>query len=102
MSAPIKPSEVAAKRVATIPPEVFEAFNELIVENFLVSTATVVQNKVVERILAKLPQVTRGEIFEKGWLEVEGAYRKAGWSVLYDRPGYNESYDAYFEFRMKP
>ena len=36
-----------------------------------------------------------------GWLDVEGIYRKAGWDVEYDSPGYCEDYPATFKFRKK-
>lgn len=32
------------------------------------------------------------------WLNFEGAYRRAGWKVEFDKPGYNESYPATFKF----
>ena len=40
-------------------------------------------------------------IFSNHWLDVEDIYRKQGWKVVYDSPGYDESYDAYYEFRKK-
>lgn len=86
--------------VATAPPEVFEAFNELITENFSGGEAHVRQDAVVERILAKLPDVKSGMVFAKGWLNVEQAYQREGWVVTYDKPGYNESYEASFKFRQ--
>ena len=42
--------------------------------------------------------LNRNEIFNKGWLNIEEVYRSAGWKVNYDKPAYNESYDAYFTF----
>ncbi len=32
------------------------------------------------------------------WLNVEELYRAQGWTVTYDKPGYNESYPATFTF----
>jgi len=43
-------------------------------------------------------KVDRNKIFEMGWLDVEDAYRAQGWNVVYDRPGYCESYEASFIF----
>ena len=28
-------------------------------------------------------------------------FEEAGWNVQYDKPGYNENYDAYFKFTEK-
>lgn len=79
---------------AHIPEEVFEAFNELITEK----RGHVMQDDVVDRILSKMPDVTRDQLFERGWLDVEEAYRRKGWTVEYDKPGFNESYRASFTF----
>jgi hypothetical protein len=37
-------------------------------------------------------------IFEKGLLDVETVYERAGWKVTYDKPAYNETYPATFRF----
>ena len=101
MSGPIRPEDVEGVRVAGIPEEVFAAFNELIVERIGGgNSAHFTQNDVVDRIVSKLG-CPRAEVFDKKWLDVEGAFRKAGWVVEYDKPGFNESYDAYFVFRRK-
>ncbi len=96
---PISPDE--AESGEHIPAEVFEAFNELIREG----RGTVRQRAAVERITQKMqakdPGFDSKEVYRKGWLDVEGAYRKKGWSVDYDKPGYNESYEAFFEFRRR-
>jgi len=90
---PITPDDLADRE---FPDEVIEAFNELIVEG----AGRVVQREVVDRIVSKMC-VTDGEIFEKGWLNVEETYRKAGWDVVYDKPGFNETYRAFFMFTRK-
>jgi hypothetical protein len=95
MTKPITPDEAESGK--HIPDEVFEAFNELIAEG----DGDVLQKDVVLRILAKIPDTTREQIFKKGWLNVEPAYRKAGWKVTYDKPGYCETYEANFTFRRK-
>lgn len=42
-----------------------------------------------------------GTQIDMRWLNFEEAFRKNGWDVAYDGPGFNESYDAYFQFRAK-
>lgn len=105
MSQPIKPSEVGPKKAQTMPPEVFEAFNELIVKHWDGRSATVLQSDVVNLILAKMtlskPEIKRSDLYDNHYLDVESHYRKAGWVVKYDSPACNESYPATFEFRKK-
>jgi hypothetical protein len=40
----------------------------------------------------------RAEVFSKHYLDFEDVYRKQGWKVYFDRPGFNESYTATFTF----
>jgi len=91
---PIKPEEAFSG--ANIPEEVFEAFNELIQQNM----GTVCQDEVVSLIMKKMT-ISRDLVFKNGWLHVEEAYRRVGWEVEYDKPGYNETYPATFHFRVK-
>lgn len=99
MSGPIKTSEVENGKSASIPEEVFAAFNELIIQKINVSgQATFQQNEVVALILKKMPNISRTEIYKNGWLDVEVSYINSGWKVSYDKPGYNESYPATFTF----
>ncbi|MDB5193988.1 MAG: hypothetical protein JWN50_2 [Parcubacteria group bacterium] len=95
----VKPAEVVNLKKSTIPAEVLEAFNSLIAENLQNGEARVVQNEVVKILVEK--GLNREEIFKKGWLNVEEIYMNAGWRVGYDKPGYNESYEAFFIFKAK-
>lgn len=93
---PIKPKEVAKEKVIIFPDEVFQSFNELIIEKIHGHYATILQKEVVERMVSK--GLDRDEIFKKGWLNIESVYQKAGWKVTFDSPGYCESYEPSFEF----
>ena len=106
MIKPITPSEARAKVEANIPDFVIEAFNNKIVQSIdSRNYAKVLQNSVISEIMycanERNIEVSREEIFAKGWLNVERLFRDTGWTVLYDKPGYNESYEAYFEFSSK-
>jgi len=94
---PIKPSEVAKKKAIDFPDAVFEAFNQLIAQNFSAGYAVVKQDEVVALMVKK--GLKRGEIFRNHWLDVEDVYKAAGWKVEYDKPAYCESYDAFFSFK---
>lgn len=101
MTDPITPEEArdAAAEAKHIPPEVFESFNELIVKNLRGAYATVSQNEVLKLITERLG-ITRDQVFDEHYLDVEAAYQAAGWAVDYDAPGYNESYKTTFKFRI--
>lgn len=96
---PIKPSEAIQKKHEGIPAFVIEAFNEVIVANITDNGhATFTQDEVLKVVMEK-GRIGSNEIFKKGWLDVEPLFRKAGWKVVFDKPGYNESYKANFTFR---
>lgn len=95
MTNPIRPDEVKAAK--TIPHQVIETFNALITENFHHGCATVLQKEVVSRLVDA--GLDKKEIFKRGWLDVEALFEDHGWKVNHDNPGYNETYDAVFEFR---
>lgn len=111
MIKPISPREVIGKKKELMPDEVLLAFNEIIAKNFSNGSATVRQCDIVALLVEKLQMnpeyanetsaVLKGRIFNNHWLDVEGIYRKAGWIVSYDKPGFNESYEATFEFASK-
>lgn len=80
------------------PDFVIESFNEAIVEAKMKGTTTVYQDDVIDKILLKHSS-TRQEVYENRWLDVEDHYRRAGWTVVYDKPAYNETYKAHWTFR---
>lgn len=99
MTKPITPNEVARLPSTQIPDEVYEAFNEMIAACWRGTSARFLQKDVVNLIKSKLSERMPGvNVYEKRWLDVEPSYRAVGWDVYYDKPGYNEDYDAYFIF----
>ncbi len=104
MPGPIKPSEVVKKKTAQIPEIVFEVANELIAENWTGSSATFTVDELAERVVARgtppadTPVNYRAALFAKRAFDIEDSYREAGWTVKFDRPGYNESYSANWTF----
>lgn len=103
MAGPIKPKDVVKRKAETIPEPVFDAFNELIVQNFNGRFANIKLKTAADLALKKIresggPQYSRQELYDLGFMDVEDVYRKAGWKVEFDKPGYCETYDAYFTF----
>ncbi len=105
MVKPIKPSEVKKKEIE-IPDAVIEAVNEMIQEKWNGKEATIFQDDIIDRIIfinktLNKTLLNRDTIFDKNYLDFEDIFRKAGWKVEYDKPGYNEDYKAYFVFSKK-
>lgn len=97
---PITPAEVYNK---PIPDEIIAAFNALIIKNCSLRSATVYQNEALKLALKNFKdagkKVTSQQIFDNNWLDVESTFKKAGWKVTYDKPAYNEEYEAFFVFK---
>lgn len=97
---PIKPEEVRAKRLDSIPPIIFETINTMICEKFDGKSATLKQEDILNRVCNECSSLTRQEIFSKHYLDIEPFYREQGWKVEYYKPGYNENYPATFTFKI--
>lgn len=93
---PIRPEEVATLKIVVIPDEVIHAVNVLIAKNYSNGSSTVYQREII----AALEEcgISRSKAYDSHYLDFEEIYRAAGWKVKYDKPGYNETYDAYFRF----
>lgn len=97
--APIKASEISDRRDDSIPDEVIASFNELITKNWRGHSATVRKDDAIRLIVSK--GLKQSDIFENGWLDVMDIFRKNGWHVEFDSPGYDESYEPFFIFKNK-
>lgn len=97
---PITPSEVEANIDKSFPSEVIDVFNKLIQENYRNGRAEFYLKAAIARIATAL-EITRAQVTDRGYCDVEELYRKAGWKVTYDQPAYCESYDAYFVFEKE-
>ena len=102
---PLSPDEVLEKKQESIPDEMLEAVNEMIVKKWNGHEATFRQEDLVALYLSKVGendiQKSRDKIYENHWMDFEDVYRSNGWSVEYDKPAYNESYPATFKFKKK-
>ena len=99
MSGPIRPEDVSGQKAAQIPAKVFDVFNQLIARDWNGHSAIVRQDEVVR--LLESEGFDRARIFAEHLLDVESSYRAEGWDVVYDKPGFNESYPATFQFSKK-
>jgi hypothetical protein len=94
---PIKPSEVVNLKCQYIPEIVFNIFNDHIASAWDGRKAIVRQEQVVSALL-DTEKYTREEIFRKHILDIEEIYRREGWKIEFDKPGYGESYGAFWTF----
>ena len=104
MVEPISPEEVVPLKEKQIPDFVIEAFNELIAENFNNGSSTFTVKDVKQRIAEKIgsqSETLGGKPvgIKSHWLDIEPIFESKGWKVEYDKPGYNENYDAYWVFK---
>lgn len=100
---PITPAEAMAIRQSSIPDFVFEVVNDLIVKHLdSTGTAVVPQTEITDGIRQHAQYLAydepRPDIYVRGWVDVEDHYREIGWTVVYDRPAYYESYSPTFTF----
>jgi len=109
---PFTPEEAQKAKSESIPEYVIEAFNAQLAKNVKYGRATIYQEDVLREIVDHMPAEVRrdnGHSFERleqfildnSFLDVEPLYRSYGWSVEFDRPGYNESYKAHYKFVKK-
>lgn len=97
MTKPIRPQDVSEAPAPSFPPEVFDAFNSLIREKYRNGEARFTFREAAARV-ASLLEITVSSVYREKYLDVEEAYRKAGWKVVMDKPGYNESYEGFWVF----
>ena len=95
----VSPKQAEELQIRHIPPEVYETFNRFIAQKLYNGRARVLQKDVVAELENR--GFDRRRIYDEHMLDVEDAYRKNGWDVVYDSPAYNETYDASFEFKSK-
>lgn len=96
-SKPFSPDQIAEAKKAVIPAGVIGVFNRLIAKHYSEGSAEIGQKEIVAAICATM-ECERGKVFAEKWLDVEDLFRAEGWKVVYDKPAYNESYEATFTF----
>lgn len=97
----ISPTDIAVQKVENFPDFVLEEWNKIIAMKFTAGSARVGQEEIMAVLLPHTQNGNRQEVFDNHWLDVEEVYRAQGWSVVYDKPAYNESYEANFTFKAK-
>lgn len=105
---PFSPAEAKDAKSSHLPRELLQAVNELLAERYKDYGSIHIKLKDVkarcEKILGideMFSGVSPMDAWPEGVWDFEPVYRKAGWRVNYDGPGYDESYDGYYIFDQK-
>jgi hypothetical protein len=97
----IKPTDVATTKADIMPDAVMTAWNNVIAKNFSNGSSRVGQEEIIALLQPLTPEGQRQQVFASKWLDIEDIYRAQGWSVVYDKPAYCESYEATTTFKAK-
>lgn len=97
---PMSPTEIKQKAIESIPDEMIQAVNELLIENASRGTITI----KLKDIEARFRKLSNGkynsiDIYDKGWMDFESAFRQAGWKVSYESPARDENFESYYRFQ---
>ena len=98
---PISPDQAKESKENNIHPMMIEAVNELLAEKFKGDSVTFSQKEIVKRFMSKKPGMQKKRMYEEKHLDFEPVFRQAGWTVAYDKPAYNETYEPTFKFSKK-
>lgn len=99
---PITPTEVKENLHETVPAFVIEVFNALLLRHFRNGVARITASEVVAEIVLQKPELTKKEIYDRKWLDVEDIFAEVGWKVEYHKPAYCEQhFDPHFVFKAK-
>lgn len=90
----IKPNEVSKTRAKHWPEAVFNVINDLIAGNWNGQSATF----TLETLKTRLDEAG---YHDKQFWDFEDIYEEAGWKVLFDKPGYNENYKAFYRLENR-
>jgi len=102
---PISTEAILLIKKELIPGFVFDVVNNLIAKNWNGARSVIKQKYIVADIIKYCEDnsITLSEsgVYENKYLNFEELYRQQGWKVEYDKPGYNETYDASFTFSVR-
>lgn len=100
MTKPFSPAEAVEAHADYIPTVVVDVVNEFLAQRASSGRRVeITQKEVVSALLAE--GLTHEEIRGRNLLDFEDTFRKVGWDVVYDKPGYNETYGAHWIFKPK-
>lgn len=96
---PITPQEAVSSRI--LHPDIIDIVNTLLRSKINRGFAKITQEEILSQFRGRHPDMDIDQFIKQGGLDIEETYEQNGWQVNYDKPGYNESYKAFFEFKAK-
>lgn len=100
MTNPLSPTDVIKGVASAAHPDTIEVVNTRLMRSASVNgtsvSARVYQSDVVIALVDR--GHVREAIFSDGMLDFEASFRAAGWTVVYNKSGYNETSDSYWLF----
>lgn len=93
----LSPDEVKPIQTSNIPDAVVQVFNELLVKHWDGTTAQIMQDDVLEKLLVE-HNIERHDAFAKRWLDIEPIFAEQGWLVKYVKGPYYDTSPRYFHF----
>jgi hypothetical protein len=97
--APIRPEDVPQLKKLVMPPAVIETFNSIIAKHYLNGKSNFTKDEVVKALEEK--GMSRHDIYDNKWLDIEDLYRAEGWHVRYQSSGYSGDTKAMYYFTAK-
>ena len=106
----IKPEDIVKAKAKIIDPDVEKCVDLLIARNWDGRSSNFQQKELINLIMQQKGYQnqaadgyaeTRKKLFDEHHLDFEPLYEEQGWSVSYDKPSYNETYEANWTFRKK-
>ena len=86
----ITPEEAEKAKISSIPNYVFQAFNELLAENFYDVGTIIYQHEALKRILSLYPSIIENDkdnivnsLFVNRWLDIEKFYERLVGKLLF-------------------
>lgn len=95
---PLSPEEVEQQTATNIPDAVIMAVNTLLKKYFRNGHATIPQDEILSEVRRIDSKLKADFLCDNHYLDFEPLFQRAGWKVSYDKPGWNETGEAYFKF----
>lgn len=97
---PITPEELMKSFDSLIHPSMIKTIN-LLLSRFNGYSVRFTEQELIDQFLIFEPSYDRSRIFDERHLEFEGLYIRAGWIVESERPGFDESFEPFYIFKIK-
>lgn len=97
---PLSPKEVIENK--QFDSRIIEVVNSFLIKRYVKGSSCTIKLKEIENELrSKYEDININELYENKQFDFEDEFRKVGWAVVYDNPGWNETYDSFFRFSKK-